>query len=241
MRLCRIFFMKKNILTICLLIASGFTNLVHASDDDSQVDWQTNSDPQTHFNDANDNLEYPEFVPVAYNADSYPYTSNGSLPNDYTGSFWVNLMVGLGYIAGDNSKLAKVDLHHRGANVSIGVSGNYMVSTNRLLTLNGLSEGEIFGGARTSIGALYGLINKNDFGYASITGGISLEMLEPGGLFRVVEAPTTTTIGIPVQGQAFWTPTKSFGLGLIGTITYLPAFHSVAFTPQIGIQGIFNS
>lgn len=73
----------------------------------------------------------------------------------------------------------------------------------------------IFGGspplAETvwDIGALYGRIAKASYGFASISGGVSIVGgFRPEGSFL--------SAGIPIEGQLFWTPSSFLGVGVYG-------------------------
>lgn len=74
----------------------------------------------------------------------------------------------------------------------------------------------IFGGppplAETAwdIGVLYGRIAKASYGFASISGGVSIV----GGLRA--EEGSFLNAGIPIEGQLFWTPTSLVGVGIYG-------------------------
>ena len=65
------------------------------------------------------------------------------------------------------------------------------------------------------VGALYGLSAKASCGFASISGGVGII----GGVrYRRSsnEWPTFLTVGIPIEGQLFWTPLSFLGIGIYG-------------------------
>jgi hypothetical protein len=75
-------------------------------------------------------------------------------------------------------------------------------------------------------GVLYGRIAKVSYGLASISGGIGVVggvrrgkyLSSSGGWFGTsyYEKLTFLTVGIPVEGQLFWTPLDFWGIGFYG-------------------------
>lgn len=73
------------------------------------------------------------------------------------------------------------------------------------------------------IGILYGRIAKIPFGFASVSGGISIVSGAHRGAFQNLDNYTFNyekkpfvTLGIPIESQLFWTPSRFFGLGIYG-------------------------
>ncbi|MCL4511484.1 MAG: hypothetical protein M1470_10490 [Bacteroidetes bacterium] len=80
------------------------------------------------------------------------------------------------------------------------------------------------------IGILYGRIAKGRYGYASISGGLSLirgvryqsgyAYTPPYGYTYADIEDSFTGVGIPAEAQLFWTPTNFFGIGLYAFCDY---------------------
>jgi len=92
-------------------------------------------------------------------------------------------------------------------------------------------EFQILGGDSPSemvldFGVLYGRIAKASYGFASISTGISVVggvrrgryLSSSGGWFgtNYYEKNNFITVGIPIEGQLFWTPLNFFGVGFYG-------------------------
>lgn len=64
------------------------------------------------------------------------------------------------------------------------------------------------------LGALYGLSSKTSSGFSSISGGVSIV---GGNRYDIRdEWSTFLTVGIPIEGQMFWKPYPSLGIGIYG-------------------------
>lgn len=152
-----------------------------------------------------------------------------SLDSTYQG-WWANL--GLGFGAGSSL-----------SGIAGEASLNYAPSSTRLWTLRAL-EIPNFGGLFADsicnifitpgqpyhqcadersvgeVGAMYGLMGKNDFGYISGSAGLGLVDLQTPDIYinnvKVVSGHDSYTPGIPLEVQAFWTPFKYVGVGVIG-------------------------
>jgi hypothetical protein len=60
------------------------------------------------------------------------------------------------------------------------------------------------------IGALYGRVAKAPFGFMSIAGGVGVVGVSDD------EGRTSLCMGLPIEGQMFWTPSSFVGFGLCG-------------------------
>ncbi len=138
---------------------------------------------------------------------------------------------------------------------SSGLSGGLSISYQpdwkfislRFINSSRYGEGWL-GGNTTSeniwdIGALYGLIAKGKYGYASISGGVSLvggnkhgEFLGIIGWINTYEKIPILTIGIPLEGQLFFTPFSFLGIGINGFANLNPnrSFSGVLISLQVG-------
>jgi hypothetical protein len=78
-------------------------------------------------------------------------------------------------------------------------------------------------------GVLYGRVAKASYGAASVSAGISI----------VSESPYTsfTTVGLPLEAQLIWTPTKVFGIGFKGftNLNSQKSFAGLLFCLQFGM------
>jgi len=100
------------------------------------------------------------------------------------------------------------------------------------------------------LGVLYGAITKRRFGFASVVAGLTLVggvkrgafIGSEGGWFGHddYEARHFTTVGIPIEAQAFWTPPSSFGLStglgleLYANLNPVRSYKGVNFCLQFG-------
>jgi hypothetical protein len=73
------------------------------------------------------------------------------------------------------------------------------------------------------LGVLYGRFAKTSDGFASVSAGVSYvggvrrgKFLSSSGWISNYEKLTFRTIGIPLEGQLFWTPTSFVGIGIYG-------------------------
>lgn len=116
---------------------------------------------------------------------------------------------------------------------SIGISGGISVSNDigkSLVSIRGLTmeEVNILGPSPQEtaweLGVLYGRFAHASYGVASIAGGIgfvggvhrSRHVVSSGWLVTKYEPLVFRTIGLPVEGQLFWTPLSFLGIGLYG-------------------------
>ena len=127
---------------------------------------------------------------------------------------WLNLGLGVGSIG-----------------LSAGASFSYNFGSS-LISIRSVanSEFKIFGPSPSEnvwdLGVLYGRSAKASYGVASISGGIAIVggvrrgryLGSTGGFFSSdkYESLTFSTIGIPIEGQLFWTPFSFFGIGIYG-------------------------
>ena len=93
------------------------------------------------------------------------------------------------------------------------------------------------------IGVLYGRIAKIPFGFASISGGISIVNGVHRGVFENLSDHSFNydrkpyfTFGIPLESQLFWTPFPFMGVGIYGfaNINQEKTFFGGLFCVQIG-------
>jgi hypothetical protein len=152
--------------------------------------------------------------------------------------WWFNFGLGAGFF-GFHDKPADADLHDLGP--AAEMSFNYIMRERQLLTIRGsgvigLGSGEAAAiacafmspltttcnssaASVSDAGVLYGYIYKRLHGYFSFSAGLSVVRANPP--FIAVSGETLNdspryTVGVPFELQAFWTPTRYFGLGLIG-------------------------
>lgn len=121
--------------------------------------------------------------------------------------------------AGGGASSVQGGLGESSFGVSPGVSFSYQLGNN-LFSVRHVYNVEfqihVFGESSTpeavwDVGALYGRIAKASYGFASISGGISIV-----GEVRPYKERTFLTAGIPFETQLFWTPLPSFGIGIYG-------------------------
>ncbi|OGC85459.1 MAG: hypothetical protein A2142_08440 [candidate division Zixibacteria bacterium RBG_16_48_11] len=133
-------------------------------------------------------------------------TSNNTKEQHY----WVNLGGGFGWVHGG--------LGGDPAGVSGGLSLSYSKGSS-LFSIRGVVNEEFkldlwgYSGPPESVwdvGVLYGRIAKASSGLASISAGVSIvgASLDEGTL--------PLRLGIPIEGQLFWTPTSVVGIGIYG-------------------------
>jgi len=125
--------------------------------------------------------------------------------------FWVNLGVGMGMGADPDGDICS----------SPGIVISYLAGTH-LFSLRYAHSYEIniLGPSPSNevldIGVLYGIIAKNEIGFASVSAGLG----GVKGIKRVSAGPTeyigesVFTTGVPLEAQLFWNPVSFFGLGL---------------------------
>jgi hypothetical protein len=93
------------------------------------------------------------------------------------------------------------------------------------------------------IGVLYGRIAKKPYGFASISGGLSIVSGVHRGEYQNLgdhsfnyEKKPYSTFGIPLESQLFWTPTSFIGFGIYGFANINPekSFFGGLFCIQVG-------
>lgn len=154
--------------------------------------------------------------------------------------WWLNAGVGVGSFVFHNKDYYK-NMHESGPAAEF--SFNYMVKNNQLFTVRGtgvVGTSSAFGTALgcafmspltstcdsagatvADVGFLYGYIYKRPRGYLSASAGLALVAAIPPtitvvGVGENTDRSTRYRVGLPVDIQAFWTPSRYFGLGLIG-------------------------
>ena len=150
------------------------------------------------------------FVLILSTGGSYVYGQD--ISRDSSAQFgWVN--------GGFGASSVKGGLGDNSFGVSPGVSFSYQLGNN-LYSVRHVYNVEfqinVFGvssplEAVWDVGILYGRISKASYGFASISGGVSIV-----GAVRPYEERTIITAGFPVECQLFWTPLDFFGIGIYG-------------------------
>lgn len=159
----------------------------------------------------------------------------------YNGEWWLN--AGIGVAAGHNDdvplppnipqyiySLEQSDAQNVGGAAG-EISLNFATTNDQLLTLRYFSSTDEFntypfvgtgvGDGRLQEGAvLYGLMAKGQYGYISGSAGLSVVNTGYAGgtdSFGVTfKQVSQTTVGLPLEVQAFFTPFKYLGIGLVG-------------------------
>lgn len=149
---------------------------------------------------------------------NYAQSNNSSVQKKY---YWVNLGAGSGSI----SKNA----------FALSANATYQFGNN-LLTLRAAGTGELFGKSIGDYGLLYGLPLKQEQVFISI--GVGLAFVEGSishGLFSLIPPEKIgPTIGIPLEVQLFWRPTRFLGMGLYGFANLNPE------EPYVGVTLSFQ-
>ena len=128
-----------------------------------------------------------------------------------------------------NAGLGACKVNRRGEYPSLGINFSYQIKRS-LISLRCIYnfEFEILEPSPSEsvwdVGALYGRFAKASYGFASVSGGVSYvggvrrgRLLSSSGWFsEKYEKLTFNTVGIPIEGQLFWTPTSFFGIGICG-------------------------
>ncbi len=160
--------------------------------------------------------------------------------SNYSGG-WLNLGVGL---AGGNNF----------SGVGADVSLNYAPSNSRLWTLRSSEAVNLSGifsnlfctsnckneDSAGDVALMYGLMQKNTLGYVSASTGLALATdQQPEIIVNGVQTQpgsNTYTIGLPLELQAFITPVRYVGIGLIGfgDLNTRKSFGGVALALQFG-------
>ena len=124
--------------------------------------------------------------------------NNNSVKKNY---YWVNFGAGLGSISEDAFALSANATYQFGKNI---------------LTLRAAGTGELFWKSIGDNGLLYGLALKQGQVFVSVGAGLAfVEGSISDGLFSTRELEKIgPTIGIPLEAQLFWRPTRFLGIGL---------------------------
>ena len=161
--------------------------------------------------------------------------------------YWANAGLGLGLFRQSDGDIV-------GLGGGIGLS--YRIR-NRIISLRyvHIEEITIFGPSPSEsvsdLGALYGIITKGKYGFASLSGGISFvrgvrrgKLLSSGGGWgwswfgssETYEELTFHTFGIPIEAQLFWTPLSFLGIGIYaaGNLNSQRSFAAVLLCLQLG-------
>ena len=139
----------------------------------------------------------------------------GQSPDGYSGGqWWINTGLGAGSGSGLGGGAALLE-------------GNYRLSEHQLISVRATktSDFQIFSPSNefTEVGALYGVIAKAKYGYASASAGLGWAQYKDyvtyHNFFSGGGNETTrrqNTVNIPLEIQLFTTPTPYVGIGLIG-------------------------
>ena len=116
-------------------------------------------------------------------------------------NFWVNLGLGSGSIS-ENA-------------FALNANMTYQFGKN-MLTLRAAGMGELFGKSIGDNGLLYGIALRQEQVLFSVGAGLAfVEGSISHGLFSTKEPEKIgPTIGIPLEAQLFWRPTRFLGIGL---------------------------
>jgi hypothetical protein len=131
-----------------------------------------------------------------------PSLSEQALVASYIHPWWIN--VGGGLTTGFHSE----DAVNAGFNVSL----NIQPFPHQMFTVRSAGA-DFIGGDYYDMAALYGLISRNQNGYVSAAAGVGAVFFERDFLGK---NDNKAVAGVPLEMQAFWTPTPNFGLGLVG-------------------------
>ena len=151
---------------------------------------------------------------------SYAQSTRSSIQKKH---YWINLGAGAGSISENAAALSANATYQFGKN---------------LLTLRTAGTGELFGKSIGDYGLLYGLTLKQEQVLFSV--GVGLAFVEGSishGLFSSKPPEKIgPTIGIPLEAQLFWRPTRFLGVGLYGFANLNPEepFVGVTLSFQFG-------
>lgn len=95
-----------------------------------------------------------------------------------------------------------------------------------LIGVRTVAAGRVMGGSQFDVGVLYGYATRSPRGFTALAAGLAM----------VDYGDESTTIGIPLQFQAMWTPTSVVGLGvtLFGDINTEKSFGGWLLCLNIG-------
>jgi hypothetical protein len=163
-----------------------------------------------------------------------PAVSQPSLLSpDYSHTWWFNLGYGAGGATQNSGSYSSNNSGPAGE-----LSFNYATTNHQLFSLRatGVSQGFANGGNQ-DVGVLYGVMNKTDQFMASLSGGLAYtSSIDNPTPLTVDSSVTKNTLGLPLETQLFWTPTKYVGLGVIGfgNINSTRSFGGVLLAIQLG-------
>ena len=232
--------MKKSNFALSLLVCSIFMDQAFADNQDIQAEAEKDQNmafQATYLGDKSEQTDSKineifvsqDIEYQTYNDENASYDGSYKFGNtkNYAGSYWFNLVTAASLHVIDAGEGQVIPL----AGFAVQASGNYMVTNHQLLTLS-LGTSRLAAGIFThySTALLYGLILKGERGYISGSAGAEL------GNLSFAEIPVSKSIGVTGQTQAFLTPTKNFGFGLVTSVGYFPGASSLTFTPGLGIQ-----
>ncbi len=147
--------------------------------------------------------------------------------NNYSGG-WAN--IGLGFADGNQ-------FSGLGGDISL----NYAPSDSRLWTLRSTVATDIFSHNPGDVALMYGLMKKNTAGYVSVSTGLALADDEQPRITTnsgivIQQGSEKYTLGLPLELQAFITPVRYVGIGLIGfgDVNAKRSFGGVALALQFG-------
>ena len=141
--------------------------------------------------------------------DSRLYAQNTSI-NTKEHHYWVNMGGGFGLVNGG--------LGESEGGISGGLSLSYQTGSS-LFSIRGVINEEFkldlwgYSGPPErvwDVGVLYGRVAKASWGLASISGGVGIVGASE------YEGSSSLHMGIPVEGQLFWTPSYRLGIGIYG-------------------------
>lgn len=124
--------------------------------------------------------------------------------------FWANV--------GGGGSWVRSGLGEDEGGISGGISFSYQTGSN-LFSIRGVENEEfkldLFGYTGPpdkvwDMGVLYGRVAKASWGLASISGGVGIVGASE------YEGSSSLHMGIPVEGQLFWTPSYRLGIGIYG-------------------------
>lgn len=160
--------------------------------------------------------------------------------SNYSGG-WVNL--GLGVAAASNSSGIGGDI---GLNYAPSSSRLWTLRTSTALNFTGILGDVIIGNGDgnddtpSDVALMYGLMRKNTDGYVSASTGLALVDDQTPGIsingVTTQQESDSYTVGFPIELQAFLTPIKYVGVGLIGfgDLNAKRSFGGVALALQFG-------
>lgn len=156
----------------------------------------------------------------------------------YDNTWWVNAGLASGVSAISDKSIDYNNFSLEGGHLSL----NFPTTPNQLFSISANSTGtfSLFSSNDTieNIDVLYGLMAKGDYGYASISSGISYVHVQDSvdsntpctsgsncqydifGNGTVQYDHSYNTVGLPAQIQLFWTPFQYVGVGIVGIGNY---------------------